>query len=483
MLLPSTVITNRWLAFLLAAALLFVLWNFSPARTWVALPSHRSLLPGWAGESSPKPSTLPPDYAPSHPVSSDCDRRYGTLFLETASNTSVQYCSPDSASRLICLRSHLGDKIDSTCLGTPARFDGDSQKFDLDCKLRPLTDSERELGVPDVASFPSYWYETGTKLILDRHVNLEAGHDAVAGKGLPRKFTILVRREQPVDNLWHHFMQLGAVFFTLDLFQMATDPGTGRPMYQPEDIANTQVMVFDGHADGPFYDQWKAFAGRGVVRANDPSAAESSVDPETIIVPLPGSANPLWSGDWGPDTCENSQLLHVFAKRMANFYGVKDEVQPPDRPLVLTFISRNEKRSLVNKEQYIDGLKNLYPEVQINLVDFASLTFAEQIATVRKTDILAGIHGAGLGHGMFLPPNSALAEIMPVDFNHKGFRNMAKRIGHKYFTTHAIKHENYTTSKGWQYDNVFIEQDRFNGLIGAAIKSMYHRGLLNKDIN
>ena len=142
---------------------------------------------------------------------------------------------------------------------------------------------------------------------------------------------------------------------------------------------------------------------------------------------------------------------------MARFYLGTNEADVDTnlkRPLTLTFISRKEKRSLIDKDIYIDKLKTLYPNVQINLVDFANLTFFQQIETVRKTDILAGVHGAGLGHSMLLPPKSAVVEIMPVDFNHKGFRNLAKRLGHKYFTTHANRHENVGTAKGRQFDDV-----------------------------
>ena len=138
---------------------------------------------------------------------------------------------------------------------------------------------------------------------------------------------------------------------------------------------------------------------------------------------------------------------------------------------------------MINKEAYINDLKILYPDVEINLVNFTSLSFREQLRTIRKINILAGIYGTGLTHGIFLQPSSIMVEIMPIDFNHKGFRNLAKNLGHRYFTTHAIKYANYTTSKGWQYDDIFIEQDYFNGLIDAAIKSMYHRGLRNDNVN
>jgi capsular polysaccharide biosynthesis protein len=49
--------------------------------------------------------------------------------------------------------------------------------------------------------------------------------------------------------------------------------------------------------------------------------------------------------------------------------------------------------------------------VQINSIDFASLSFREQLALIRKTDILVGAHGAALSHMMFLPSTSVVIEF------------------------------------------------------------------------
>ena len=485
MLLPSTL--RKYLSitiFLIVYYVLVISWSLLPHRPWTISSFQIRLSPTWNDRSTPSLSPLPLVYSQTASKLTGCARRLGTPLIQEASNTSVNYCSNASSSSLTCFRTHVStERIDSFCIGTPAVFDREEMKFELGCALSDSTEQQVAADVPAFARFPSYWYETGPRIILQRHVKMDPGETVRSEHiGLPKNFTILVRREAAIDNLFHHLMQIFSTFLTLDVLQMALDPVTGNPFFRAEDVANTRVVIFDDHEEGPFFDQWTAFAKRPLMRIQD-LQSDATPAPENIIVPLPGAANMLWQDDWAPSHCEESKLLQVFSQRMLDFYGINDELGPPERPLVLTFLSRTEKRSLINKEAYIDGLRLSYPNVEINLVNFASLPFAEQLRTIRETDILAGVHGAGLTHGIFLRPSSTMVEIMPPNFNHKGFRNLAKFSGHRYFTTHADEHANYTTPKGWQTDDVFIEQDRFNGLMNAAIKSMYHRGLRNDDVN
>lgn len=437
-------------------------------------------------EITTHPPSLPPIYSESAPGLTDCAERLGNAYIQNASKSLFNYCTYASSSSLNCFRTHaFPEKTDSFCVGTPAVFDREDMKFTLGCTLRDLTDQQVADGIPAFTQFPSYWYETGPRAIFERHVKLDPGKTFQSErKGSPKKYTILVRREgpSPINNLFHHLMQLFSVFLTLDVLQVTLDPATGIPLYRADDIEHTQVVIYDDHEKGPFYDQWTAFAKRPLVRIQGFQSTSASAL-ENIIVPLPGSAAVLWQETWEPSQCEDSSLLRIFSQRMLNFYGLHDNPGPPDRPLVLTFIDRTEKRSLVNKKSYIDDLKVSYPDIEINIVNFASLPFVDQLKTIRKTDVLAGVHGAGLTHGIFLRPGSALVEILPPNFNFRGFRNQAKAMGHHYFTTHAIEHANYTTPNGWQTDDVFIEQARFKALMDAAIKSMYQRGSLSKDVN
>jgi protein O-GlcNAc transferase len=145
----------------------------------------------------------------------------------------------------------------------------------------------------------------------------------------------------------------------------------------------------------------------------------------------------MWSGDWDLHTCDSSELMHMFTKRVLDLYRINDELLAEDKPLVLIFIDRKEKRLLVNRAEYLETLKTKFPTVEINAVNFTAISFVEQLEIVRSIDILVGGHGAGLTHGMFLPRGSIMVEILPPSVAHKGFRNMAKLLGHDHFSSHA----------------------------------------------
>lgn len=487
MLLPAKIRSSRLAAVVLTVSIVLAIsWSLSRSGSLATSRFKITQSAVCSGENVSNLRPLPPAYSQSASNSNYCAERLGTPFLRDASSTSINYCSPASPSSLTCFRTHVStERIDSFCIGTHAIFDQEVRTFRLNCALGDLTDQQVAAGVPAFDDFPSYWYETGPRNIFQTYVKLDPGEPVPSEHAkIPETYTILVRREgpSPINNVFHHLMQIFSIFLTLDVLQMVPTAVTGHPIFRPGDIENTRVLILDEYDEGPFFDQWKIFAKRPLMRMQN-SLTDLNSSLENIIVPLPGAANMLWQDDWVPRDCEQSKLLQVFAQRMLNFYHVVDEQEPLETPIVLTFIDRTEKRSLVNKETYISGLKASYPNIHINLVNFASLSFAEQLRTIRKTDILAGVHGAGLTHSIFLRPSSAVVEIMPPNFNHKGFRNLAKLSGLRYYTTHAVEHVNYTTPKGWQIDDVFIEQDRFNGLMDVAITSVYHKGLRDDDVN
>ncbi|KAJ5721165.1 uncharacterized protein N7483_009099 [Penicillium malachiteum] len=276
-------------------------------------------------------------------------------------------------------------------------------------------------------------------------------------------------------------MEIFSMTLTMDVLQMMQPSNNLHVQYIAErDAANTQLLIFDDEPDGPYFYLWSLFAKKQVVRLKNLS---ENTTLENIIVPLPGGSNTLWQGDWEINPCEGSTNLNTFANLVLDLYGIEKILPRQNDKIIFTFINRVSGRRLVDMEEYLDQLSKMFPQVKIQSIDFAAISYKDQLQIIQNTDIFAGIHGAGLTHGIFLPPGSAMVEILPYNLNHKGFRNLAALRGHEYFSIHASLNSHPIEKRGWNGDDVHIEIERFLDVMSVAIKSMYNKGLRNYGID
>ncbi|TID20212.1 duf563 domain-containing protein [Venturia nashicola] len=68
---------------------------------------------------------------------------------------------------------------------------------------------------------------------------------------------------------------------------------------------------------------------------------------------------------------------------------------------------------------------------------------------------------------------AVVAEILPEGLNHKGFRNLAGMLNHKYFSVYADKK---LQEREWHSDDVYIVERRFVEFVELAVKSVYTPG-------
>jgi protein O-GlcNAc transferase len=448
---------------------------------------------------------LPDDYQHREAQLQLCTHRLGLGYLEDLRHSRATYCSEQSKSQLTCFHSQadMGGRIDSFCIGQGARLDATGISFQTSCHLldEPWGIETNESSVP-LALFPKYWYETGPHNLIDKFVNLAAEDLELPSHKESEKFTVLLKREGAV-NPWHSLMEIMSLAMTFDVLRTSpnTSRGNKRAFITSDDADNTQVVVLDDEVDGPYFDLWRLFAKKPTIRLSELPA---STDVDNIIIPLPGASNPVWQGDWEPNSCENSELLRVFSKRVLRHLNISDSRKSSgnenkDNKIIVTFIDRRGTRKLLDQDKHIAALNNRYAHAEIRLVDLAIMTLAEQIQTVRDSDVLAGVHGSGLTHGMWLKEHSVLVEILPEGFLHKGFRNLAGAMGLGYFSTHGhlppgVESQSQSgddstqgeqESEGpqqWQIGDVALEDDRFLKLMDVAIKSIYNRGPYNFDV-
>ncbi|KAJ1323640.1 glycosyltransferase 61 family protein [Microdochium nivale] len=351
--------------------------------------------------SSSKNSTvgdlpLPAEYAAHDPTSDFCAARFTTKWFDVMRANHNQYCLDSAASALHCFHTppdfHSDGHVDSFCIGQNAMFDMRRDKFTLDC---PVT----KVVAPGLPKTPwdlhEYWYETGPRPIFWRWMTLDdraeilqhkpfkgppgfeetallhqetTGHhspqqqqqqdqqpdrpgmpterDLVVPHATtpPRTFTYLLKREGS-GNIFHSLHEIMSMTQTFDALRTTRDPTTNAPFFVPDDVAQVQIVIIDGHNDGPYFDLWKLFSGREPRRITQlvsgdgkeaqllTTSDDSGGTPwlsrplDNVIIPLAGASNPVWHDDWEKWDCVN-ELRTVFVRRVLDFYGFS-----PDAPV------------------------------------------------------------------------------------------------------------------------------------------------------
>jgi protein O-GlcNAc transferase len=437
------------------------------AQISIVRPFHNSYT---ATSSGSKALQLPPPYLSVErfdDTNNTCASQYDTGYIHNFVRSQTSYCDNASTASLTCFSSEAhNQRLDTFCVGGPADMSISEGSVTLPCKLRELSWDDHAKHSPKLADFTEYWYETGPKAVFDNFIHLDPREDDVSpGPRTVDNVLFLVKREETVNNLWHTLMQVMSLTLSLDVLRLTVDPGTGRPFLDDRDLRNSRVVILDQWEEGPFFELWSMFAALAPSRLGDNITLTSS----KMIIPLPGGSNPMWEGDWVDIPCNESSLLRVFSERVLNYYNIPVQ-RPKRKQLTLTLIDRRSSRRLRDLEKYPPVLRQRFPDVKIELVDFAGLSLPAQIRLVRSTDLLVGVHGAGLTHALFLPKESVVVEILPPRVDYKGFANVAKLLGHHYYSRHGNDSKDPSDDSGnWYVDEVSIDEDDFLELVAEAI--------------
>ena len=95
---------------------------------------------------------------------------------------------------------------------------------------------------------------------------------------------------------------------------------------------------------------------------------------------------------------------------------------------------RQLERIVSNEVEVLDALSHLSePKLAVSVADFNLLPFDEQLERVVAADILAGPHGAGLTHLLFMRDNTCVFELFVAGSeNRLHYTNMASWRGLRY---------------------------------------------------
>ncbi|KAI0454095.1 hypothetical protein F5B21DRAFT_504579 [Xylaria acuta] len=528
--------------------------------------------PGWRSKpaepiatSSPEViesvTALPLEYYTETDVDGVCSRFSPAYFEDFRAHT-ASYCSAESPAKLTCFHRSSGfdGKTDSFCYAQGAVLDVQRGKFHLNCELRQFSEQEIDNGLLPFDRLPAYWYDTGPHNIFSAAIdvsastdaptsnNAESGHEeekidphstyhpveAEPTPSIPPPKTLLLLKREGEGNPWHCLMEIFSTFMAFDILRMPGGESGDQPPFfrDPIDSEHTQAIILDDRDDGPYFDLWTLFARRKPSRLADLLSdrdATESLTSVNLIIPLAGSSNPFWKDDGDAGQCANSPNLNVFSRRVLDFYGAQYPLpRPQEQPIIVTFVWR-QRRRLKNENYLFAELGRRNRHIKVRMIDFAALPFTEQVRVAQESDVLVGVHGAGLTHSMFMRQGAgAVVEIIPEGFEHRGFRNIAGMRNLGYFRTHAKiipsgswvagdvgdavdimqavkrtsdeirRDDSQDESHGitevregdklerrddWHVKDIEIEEHRFFEAVETAIKFMYTKGPWSLDVN
>ena len=243
--------------------------------------------------------------------------------------------------------------------------------------------------------------------------------------------TVIAKLDAGV-NMYHHFCDFLNLYLSLHLNYSLSD-------LEPE-VWDTskQVLVLENiptTVKSPFAPAWAAFTSLPLMDLNDVGGKVVCV--RRAIFPLLARMvfglyynTPLVEG------CQDSEMFRRFSRFMLTGLGIAQYGVLAGQRLRVTLLSRDTKtRKILNERDLVEALHGtgLY---KVTVAKFNPLVpFRSQLTLTHNSDLLIGIHGAGLTHLLFLPDWAEVLELYNCD-DVSCYRDLARLRGLGYTTHH-----------------------------------------------
>lgn len=154
----------------------------------------------------------------------------------------------------------------------------------------------------------------------------------------------------------------------------------------------------------------------------------------TVLIAPFEDMGPMMRHLENPEPCRQSLLMIDFRSESLASMGVKNEKR--SEKCTLTIISRrnyegrNLQRIWHNEQEVLDRMiADFGDRCTMQTIDIVGVTMAEQMQTIVNSDIIAGMHRAGMANVMWTRPETLVIEIFPKPRRRWGFRNICQHVG------------------------------------------------------
>uniref|UniRef100_F7AK09 EGF domain-specific O-linked N-acetylglucosamine transferase n=2 Tax=Ciona intestinalis TaxID=7719 RepID=F7AK09_CIOIN len=181
------------------------------------------------------------------------------------------------------------------------------------------------------------------------------------------------------------------------------------------------------------------------------------------------------------ENCSGSGMMKSFSQFFLHRMNVTQKGPIPGK-IRVTFLQRSTKpdylgkvyRQIVNEKDLFKVLNNI-PGFQVKVVEYHqdTMSFKDQISMSHNSDIMIGMHGAGLTHFLFLPPWAVAFEL--YNCQAKCYRDLARLRGVRHMTwsrddkltTHNAR-ERERDPENRRYWNFSFDLEEFRRLVLEA---------------
>lgn len=196
--------------------------------------------------------------------------------------------------------------------------------------------------------------------------------------------------------------------------------------------------------------------------------------------------------------CTKSGLFDAFNKHLLHKLKIPqhfDEKTYSDTNneliRVRILIRSKNQRKILNIEQLVQSLRNSNKLIDVKLYNFddGKFNFTSQLEIIQNTDILVGMHGAGLTHTLFLPDWASVIELYNCG-DADCYKDLSRLRGVFYYTwrdqTKLTKHivedkeeldrlKRNKVDKHEKFLNYSFNKDEFVALVEGAIEGIKSR--------
>lgn len=183
--------------------------------------------------------------------------------------------------------------------------------------------------------------------------------------------------------------------------------------------SNMSILFMDGHPATELDKAWETIYDKPLRVGQMRETVQSS----NFILSFVENEGPL-------SKYENTQVsyLEEFRSFVLSRFGLESKSTLNCTSLKITIILRrnsvyhprnvngNTGRKIFNEAELVDGLMKEFPGACVKAVVMETLPMKLQLDAIRQTDLLIGMHGAGMSHVVFLPKHAAILELFPMGF-------------------------------------------------------------------